>query len=164
MKVAPISSLFLLLISSAISEELYPCEQDTTGRFYVEGTQGNGMRYCQWAAREHTEERCQIEEVAWQCPITCQVPCIDLGDGVAIGANVAVESDSILESQLSSSSIEYDDTIPETVIVICSFIVLSAVVTFIVIKQKERQVAARSWEDDDERAYVVSDVKPVRTW
>ena len=121
------------------------------------------MRYCKWAAREHTEERCQIEEVAWQCPITCQVPCIDLGDGVAIGANVSVESDSILQSQISSS-IVYDDTIPETVIVICAFIVLSAVVTFIVIKQKERQVAARSWEDDEERAYVVSDVKPVRTW
>ncbi|GFH57062.1 predicted protein [Chaetoceros tenuissimus] len=163
MKVATISSLFLLLISSALSEELYPCEQDAAGRFYVEGTEGNGMRYCKWAAREHTEERCQIEEVAWQCPITCQVPCIDLGDGVAIGANVVVESDSIFQSQISSS-IEYDDTIPETVIVICAFIVLSAVVTFIVIKQKERQVAARSWEDDEERAYVVSDVKPVRTW
>ena len=46
MKVTSTPSLFLLLISSALSEELYPCEQDATGRFYVEGTEGNGMRYC----------------------------------------------------------------------------------------------------------------------
>eukprot|EP00557_Chaetoceros_sp_GSL56_P001418 CAMPEP_0176498022 /NCGR_PEP_ID=MMETSP0200_2-20121128/12069_1 /TAXON_ID=947934 /ORGANISM="Chaetoceros sp., Strain GSL56" /LENGTH=179 /DNA_ID=CAMNT_0017896141 /DNA_START=90 /DNA_END=629 /DNA_ORIENTATION=- len=89
MKLSITSILSLLLPFLCAAEELYDCAPDATGQFYVEGTQGNGMRYCAWAARNHTEERCKIEVVAWQCPVTCQVPCIDRdGNGAVIGAAV----------------------------------------------------------------------------
>ena len=86
-----ISSILLLFLPFVCfaEEELYDCVPDATGQFYVEGTEGNGMRYCEWAARKHTEQRCKIEVVAWQCPITCEVPCIDRdGSGAVIGAAV----------------------------------------------------------------------------
>ena len=85
-------NIFALLLVAApalmvAAEELYPCEPDATGRFYVPGTAGGEMRYCDWAARADTEERCKIEQVAWQCPVTCQVPCIDTsGDALVFGA------------------------------------------------------------------------------
>ena len=85
-------NIFALLLIAATAlmvaaEELYPCEPDATGRFYVPGTADGEMRYCDWAARTDTEERCKIEQVAWQCPVTCQVPCIDTsGDALVFGA------------------------------------------------------------------------------
>jgi hypothetical protein len=89
MKLSITSILLLFLPFFCVGEELYDCVPDATGQFYVEGTQGNGMRYCDWAARRKTEERCKIEVVAWQCPITCKVPCIDRdGNGAVIGAAV----------------------------------------------------------------------------
>jgi len=48
------------------TEEQWDCVPDSTGAFYVEGTEGNGMRYCDWAARKHTERRCDIRVVQWQ--------------------------------------------------------------------------------------------------
>lgn len=89
MKLSITSILLLFLPFLCAGEELYDCVPDATGQFYVEGTQGNGMRYCDWAARKNTEERCKIEVVAWQCPITCKIPCIDRdGNGAVIGAAV----------------------------------------------------------------------------
>jgi hypothetical protein len=98
--------LFLPIVSHAAEEVYYDCVPDATGRFYVEGTEGKGMRYCDWAARNHTEVRCKIDVVSWQCPIICQVPCIDTdGNGAIIGAAVViqnVEKDTIPESAIIS--------------------------------------------------------------
>jgi len=110
MKLYILSALLLLpLISHAEEEVYYDCVPDATGLFYVEGTEGNGMRFCDWAARNHTEDRCELDVVSWQCPITCKVPCIDTdGSGVMIGAAVAtqnVEKDSIPERAIITVSV-----------------------------------------------------------
>mmetsp|Transcript_198 Transcript_198/g.300 ORF Transcript_198/g.300 Transcript_198/m.300 type:complete len:365 (-) Transcript_198:4715-5809(-) len=58
------------------------CEdlEDTTERFYVEGTNGKGMRLCDWAKRRNTSERCQREVVREQCQIICNTPCRNRSD------------------------------------------------------------------------------------
>lgn len=49
--------------------------EDNTGRFYVEGTQGTGMRTCQWANNINTRQRCKIDSVRVNCPVLCGIPC-----------------------------------------------------------------------------------------
>jgi len=44
-------------------------------RFFVEGTQGNGMRTCKWPARVSTKIRCMISAVRSACPVTCGSAC-----------------------------------------------------------------------------------------
>jgi hypothetical protein len=46
-------------------------DEDSTARFYVEGTRGNGMRTCKWA----TNFRCRIPAVSSACPVTCGPAC-----------------------------------------------------------------------------------------
>eukprot|EP00557_Chaetoceros_sp_GSL56_P009446 CAMPEP_0176489890 /NCGR_PEP_ID=MMETSP0200_2-20121128/7558_1 /TAXON_ID=947934 /ORGANISM="Chaetoceros sp., Strain GSL56" /LENGTH=203 /DNA_ID=CAMNT_0017887119 /DNA_START=54 /DNA_END=665 /DNA_ORIENTATION=+ len=89
MKVSITSILLLFVPFFCAAEKLYDCLPDATGQFNVDGT----MRYCDWAAQDDTEEKCKIEVVAWQCPVTCQVPCIDRdGNGAVIGAAVVTPS------------------------------------------------------------------------
>jgi hypothetical protein len=53
------------------------CEdlEDKTGRFYVEGTQGTGMRTCRWAKNINTRQRCKMDSVRVNCPVLCGIPC-----------------------------------------------------------------------------------------
>lgn len=48
--------------------------EDPIFQFYVAGTEdrpGGMNRNCSWAARRRTKQRCAIEVVFWNCPITC---------------------------------------------------------------------------------------------
>ena len=49
--------------------------EDNTGRFYVEGTQGTGMRTCRWAKNINTRQRCKMDSVRVNCPVLCGIPC-----------------------------------------------------------------------------------------
>ena len=65
---------------------------ENAGKFIVAGTWGNEKRSCSWAARRNTEEeRCEIEIVVEQCPITCKVPCQQPRDIIVAGATSAEE-------------------------------------------------------------------------
>ena len=131
--------LFLPIISHAEEEVFYDCVPDATGLFYVEGTEGNGMRYCDWAARNHTEVRCKIDVISWQCPITCQVPCIDTdGDGAIIGAAVVIQN---VEK----------DTIPEPAIItvgVFGAVALIGLVGYEVRRKKLREDSVEEAQDD----------------
>jgi hypothetical protein len=49
---------------------------DSEARFYVEGTQGNSMRTCDWVDRKDSKHwRCRTDNVKENCPIACEVPC-----------------------------------------------------------------------------------------
>lgn len=93
MKITLTSLVFSLLsLAVASSAELMECYPDSTGKFIVAGTWGNEKRSCSWAARRNTEEeRCEIEIVVEQCPITCKVPCQQPRDIIVAGATSAEE-------------------------------------------------------------------------
>lgn len=118
--------LILAILPAAImAEDLPDCHPDATGRFKIDGTEGSELKFCEWAARENTEERCAIEKVAWQCPVTCNVPCKNpSGAAVIAGANVALQE---------------EDTIPETIIVSCvvAGIALIALIAYFMTRKKD---------------------------
>ena len=75
-----------LAVSSAALPDCYP---DATGEFLVEGT----LRDCVWAASDSTET-CKSDVVAWQCSVTCKVPCKQPAGGAVIaGATEFPESE-----------------------------------------------------------------------
>jgi hypothetical protein len=68
--------LSLTLASLSIARaELMDCYPDTVERFKVAGTAGDEMRYCDWAGRYDKVNRCAIESVILNCPVTCEIPC-----------------------------------------------------------------------------------------
>lgn len=69
--------------SMSISTDVPFCEdlEDTnTSRFYVEGTNGTGMKSCRWAKRRNTFYRCKKESVRKNCEVICNTPCMNRSD------------------------------------------------------------------------------------
>jgi hypothetical protein len=63
-----------------MNSDFMDCSNDSKGKFFVagsieEGAAAGRTRHCHWAARKNTTQKCAIEVVAWQCPVTCNVPC-----------------------------------------------------------------------------------------
>ena len=92
MKVA-LKFLSVTLASLSIARaELMDCYPDTEERFLVAGTAGDEMRYCEWAGRYDKVNRCAIESVILNCPVTCDIPCKEPPeDPVVIAGAVAEE-------------------------------------------------------------------------
>ena len=123
--------ILALLPAATMAEDLPDCHADSTGRFRIDGTLGSELKFCEWAAREDTEERCAIEKVAWQCPVTCNVPCKNPSGGAVIaGANVALQE---------------EDTIPETIIVSCILAGIAAIALLAMFMMKQKK--ARGSDD-----------------
>ena len=75
-----LNSLIFALLSLALARAetiTMDCKPDTEGKFKVPGTEANEMRSCAWAGRvpANKAERCAIDVVAFECPVTCEVPC-----------------------------------------------------------------------------------------
>ena len=119
------SFLLLFVRVKAEGQHYYDCYPDATGAFYVAGTEGNGMRFCDWAGRANTEERCKLEIVSWQCPVTCNVPCNDPNN-----------------SHKVSSQNDEEDTIPETIIASCTLVGVVASIllaSFLIIQRRRKE-------------------------
>jgi len=130
--------IFLKLLQVAtvfaiVEEELYDCEPDASGMFYVETGQ-EGMQDCDWAARNHTEERCMDDNVSWQCPVICEVPCIDIDGNI----RNARSDDTNDETQTPMR-------LPKTLIVICALFCVAAIAAIITsgVRQERSIIAVK---------------------
>jgi hypothetical protein len=114
-------------VIAIVEEELYDCEDDVSGKFSVTGMEE--MQYCDWAASNHTEERCMDANVSWQCPTTCEVPCID-SDG-----NIRNAPDEKYTPM----------RLPEVLILICALFCVVAIAAIITseVKQKKSIIAVK---------------------
>lgn len=115
-------------VIAIVEEELYDCEADVTGKFSVTGMEE--MQYCDWAASNHTEERCMDENVSWQCPTTCEVACIDSYGNIR---NAPDEK-------------RTPTRLPEVLILICALFCIAAIAAIITseVKQKKSIIAVKS--------------------
>lgn len=116
-------------VFAIVKEELYDCEADVTGKFSVTGMEE--MQYCDWAASNHTEERCMDENVSWQCPTTCEVPCIDSYGNIRNAPNDETRTPTRL---------------PEVLILICALFCVAAIAAIITsgVRQEKSIIAVKS--------------------
>ena len=110
------------------------CEADSTGKFIVNETAGNEKRSCEWAAREDTENRCAIRQIAWQCETTC-----------GCDETLVVDDTPVISAAVSAP--EGGDTVPKTLIVSLSLagVALIALLGLVAVKMKIK----REVSDDD---------------
>jgi len=114
-------SLLLPFLSVTLAEVvvLPNCDDlaDSISRFYINGTYGSEMKFCDWAGRNYTNpvDRCDTAVVRETCPVTCKVECIASSDGDGDGDGDG-PNDEILGASANQRG-NTDTVSPETIIV-----------------------------------------------
>lgn len=125
-RILTLSFLFALRSDALESDStLMACRPDSDDKFRVEGTRGNELRSCGWAARYNTEERCVIDIVSEKCPVACKVPCQQSQNSIVAGATSA----EILEKEDTSngnSTIGY--AVTSCVLIVFALLIVTALV------------------------------------